>query len=90
MNKTDEYGPDNPRAWDPNHPTLKSKAAPHETAAVLRMHRAGYKGADIMKLFKLRGTKLMNQMQRALNDETVAAHQGRDIHDAKITVEKNK
>ncbi|QFP95549.1 hypothetical protein SEA_GAUGELDP_66 [Mycobacterium phage GaugeLDP] len=76
--------------WDPNDRLLKSTAAPHETAAVLRMHRAGWKGADIMKLFKLRGTKLMGQMQRALDDETRAAHAGREIHDAKITIEKNK
>ncbi|QXO13347.1 hypothetical protein SEA_TROOPER_70 [Mycobacterium phage Trooper] len=76
--------------WDPNHRLLRSTAAPHETAAVLRMHRAGYKGADIMKILKLRGTRLMKQMQKALDDETRAAHAGRDIHDAKITVEKNK
>ncbi|QDP44651.1 hypothetical protein SEA_NOTHINGSPECIAL_67 [Mycobacterium phage NothingSpecial] len=76
--------------WDPNHPLLRSTAAPHETAGVLRMHRAGYKGADIMKLLKLRGTRLMKQMQRALDEETRAAHQGRDIHDAKITTERNK
>ncbi|ASJ79781.1 hypothetical protein KIY85_gp69 [Mycobacterium phage Heffalump] len=76
--------------WDPNHPLLRSPAAPHETAAVLRMHRAGYKGAQIMKILKLRGTRLMSQMQKALDDETRAAHAGRDIHDAKITVERNK
>ncbi|AEL17891.1 hypothetical protein TRIXIE_69 [Mycobacterium phage Trixie] len=70
--------------WDPNHPMLKSTAAPHETAAVLRMHRAGYKGADIMKLFKLRGTRLMKQMQRALDEETRAANAGRPVHDAVI------
>ncbi|AMS00968.1 hypothetical protein SEA_LOSER_72 [Mycobacterium phage Loser] len=70
--------------WDPNHRLLKSTNAPHETAAVLRMHRAGYKGADIMKLLKLRGTRLMSQMQRALDAETRAAHAGRPIHDAKI------
>ncbi|AOT24989.1 hypothetical protein PBI_KALPINE_70 [Mycobacterium phage Kalpine] len=70
--------------WDPNHRLLKSTAAPHETAAVLRMHRAGFKGADIMKTFKLRGTRLMKQMQRALDEESRAAHAGRPIHDAVI------
>ncbi|ASR86521.1 hypothetical protein SEA_CHANGELING_69 [Mycobacterium phage Changeling] len=70
--------------WDPNHPSLKSPMAPHETAAVLRMHRHGYKGAEIMKVFKLRGTRLMKQMQRALDAETQAGHAGRPIHDAKI------
>ncbi|ASR86169.1 hypothetical protein SEA_BOBSWAGET_64 [Mycobacterium phage BobSwaget] len=76
--------------WDPNHRLLKSTAAPHETAAVLRMHRANWKGADIMKLFKLRGTKLMKQMQKALDDETRAAHAGRPIHDALINIPKEK
>jgi hypothetical protein len=84
------YSPSNPRDWDPNHPILQSTAAPHETAAILRMHRVGFKGADIMKMFKLRGTALMKQMQQALDDETRAAHAGRDIHDSKITIEKNK
>lgn len=70
--------------WDPNHRLLKSPIAPHETAAVLRMHRSGHKGSDIMKLFKLRGTTLMRQMQKALEDETRAGRAGRPIHDAKI------
>ncbi|AXH46805.1 helix-turn-helix DNA-binding domain protein [Mycobacterium phage Acolyte] len=71
-------------SWDPNHPSLKSPIAPHETAGVLRMHRAGYKGADIMKILKLRGTRLMSQMQRALDEETRAGHAGRPIHDGLI------
>ncbi|AHJ86433.1 hypothetical protein 40AC_70 [Mycobacterium phage 40AC] len=70
--------------WDPNHPLLRSPLAPHETAAVLRMHRAGHKGAKIMSILKLRGTALMKQMEKALADETSAAAQGRKIHDAKI------
>lgn len=74
--------------WDPNHPSLRSPIAPHETACVLRMHRAGYKGRATMKILKLRGTRLMNQMQRALDAETHAARAGRPIHDALIDPKK--
>lgn len=70
--------------WDPNHRLLKSTAAPHETAAVLRMQRAGWKGADMLKLFKVRSQNLVRQMQRALNAETEAGHAGRPIHDARV------
>jgi hypothetical protein len=84
MTKPDEHGPTNPREWDPNHQLLKSPQAPHETAGFLRMHRAGYKGADIMKMFKLRGTQMQRQMQKALDDETQASDRRRDIHDALI------
>ena len=58
--------------WNPNHPLLKSTAAPHETAAVLRMQRAGYGGSAIMRIL------------RAVDDETIASRAGRPIHDAKI------
>ncbi|AAC18509.1 hypothetical protein SEA_LAKES_74 [Mycobacterium phage Lakes] len=70
--------------WDPNDPKLKSPYAPHETAAVLRMHRVGFKGAHTMKLLKLRGTQLMNQIQRAMDAEQAAHRAGRPIHDAGV------
>ncbi|AFI24981.1 hypothetical protein [Mycobacterium phage SWU1] len=54
------------------------------------MHRAGYKGRATMKILKLRGTRLMNQMQRALDAETHAARAGRPIHDALIDPKKVK
>ncbi|QGJ94835.1 hypothetical protein SEA_BLINN1_75 [Mycobacterium phage Blinn1] len=70
--------------WNPNDPILKSPYAPHETGGVLRIHRSGYRGSQVMKILKLRGTKLMKQMQKALDDETRASAQGRPIHDAAI------
>ncbi|QJD52536.1 hypothetical protein PBI_AN9_74 [Mycobacterium phage AN9] len=79
-----KYGPDNPREWDPNDPKLKSPYAPHETAAVLRMNRAGFKGAHTMKLLRLRGTQLMNQIQRAMDVEQAAHRARRPIHDARV------
>ncbi|AEJ93363.1 hypothetical protein SEA_KIPPER29_71 [Mycobacterium phage Kipper29] len=76
--------------WNPDDKILKSPLAPHESAAVLRMHRAGHKGADTLKILKVRATKLMKQMQRALDEETRAAHAGRPIHDAKIDPKRAK
>ncbi|BBX09461.1 hypothetical protein [Mycolicibacterium aichiense] len=73
-----------PRDWDPNHPMLRSPLAPHETAGVLRVHRAGFKGPDILKLLKMRATRLSRELERAISAEQEAAHQGRKIHDAKI------
>lgn len=81
---TAEYGPDNPRDWDANHPSLRDPRAPHETSGVLRMHRAGKSGADIMIALKLKGTALMRMMQRAMDDETAAERDGRQIHDAGV------
>ena len=70
--------------WNPNHPLLKSTAAPHETAAVLRMQRAGYGGSAIMRILRVKGTVLMREIKRAVDDETIASRAGRPIHDAKI------
>jgi hypothetical protein len=79
-----EYGPDNPRDWFPDHPGLTATDAPHETAGVLRIRRTGRPGSEIMKLLKLRGTALMNQMQKAMDDENRAARAGRPIFDSQF------
>lgn len=83
MNAVEDFGPENPRDWDVSHPSLSSPA-PHETSGVLRMHRSGKKGADIMVALKMRGTELMSSLQKAIDDETAAAKAGRPIHDALI------
>ncbi|QGJ88825.1 hypothetical protein SEA_YECEY3_74 [Mycobacterium phage Yecey3] len=77
--KTDEYGPENPRAWDPNHPLLQSRGAPHETAGVMRAHRAGYKGNELVKLLKMKPMTLTSALSKAMDDENTAARQSRDI-----------
>ncbi|AMQ66905.1 hypothetical protein PBI_MCFLY_71 [Mycobacterium phage McFly] len=76
--------------WNPNDPILKSPYAPHETGGVLRIHRSGYKGAQVMKILKLRGTKVHHQMQKALDAETRATTQGRAIYDAAIDPKRAK
>lgn len=77
-----EYGPDNPRDWNPNHPSLTATDAPHETAAVMRIHRTGRPASEMMKLLKLRGAALTSQMQKAIDDEVRAARAGRPIFDS--------
>ncbi|ASZ75236.1 hypothetical protein PBI_MISSWHITE_70 [Mycobacterium phage MissWhite] len=90
MSDLDSHRKEDMTDWDPDHPMLKSPLAPHEAAGVLRMRRNGYKGAQIMKLLKLRGTRLMNQMQRAMDAEQVAHRAGRPIHDARIDPKRVK
>ncbi|UJD21169.1 hypothetical protein SEA_SORORFAGO_72 [Mycobacterium phage SororFago] len=82
MTKTDEHGPDNPRAWDPNHPLLKSTGAPHETNGVMRAHRAGRTGKELVQILKLKPLALSKALSRAMDEENEAAKRGRDIHDA--------
>ena len=78
----EQYGPDNPRDWDPNHKSLLSPMAPHETAGVLRVHRAGYKGSELIKVLNMRGTQMMNALRRAMDCEGIASSRGVPIHDA--------
>ncbi|ASR77176.1 helix-turn-helix DNA binding domain protein [Mycobacterium phage MyraDee] len=75
--------------FDPNSPQerealLDLSNAPHETAAVMRMHRAGWKGRQIAETLNYRGTQLMRALQHALDQETYAHGDRRPIHDALI------
>jgi len=85
MDKTLDGTPEEPRDWDPNHPMLKSPLAPHETAGVLRMQRAGWPGKQIAKLLNLGGIALMESIQAGIDAEGEANRLGRPIHDAVIT-----
>ncbi|AOT25424.1 helix-turn-helix DNA binding domain protein [Mycobacterium phage BabyRay] len=82
---TNRPGPNNPRDWDPNHPSLKSPLAPHETGAVLRAQRAGFSGQWITKNFGLRPSTLMTQMRKEMDYETKAHTQGRPIYDGQTS-----
>ncbi|AXH48840.1 hypothetical protein SEA_STEAMY_66 [Mycobacterium phage Steamy] len=83
-NRMAKHCPDNPREWDPNHLTLSSPLAPHETSGLLRMHRAGHSGEQIMKTLKVRAADFTRQFSKALDAEQAAHDQGRPIYDAKI------
>ncbi|QFG04643.1 hypothetical protein PBI_KEZIACHARLES14_69 [Mycobacterium phage Keziacharles14] len=74
------YSPENPRPWDPNHPLLKSGGAPHETNGVMRVHRAGFSGKFIMKVFKMGARSVSKSLEKAMEEEQIAARQRRDIH----------
>lgn len=71
-------------------PILKSPLAPHETAGVLRAHRAGHQGSKLMKMLNLRGMRLMNEMKKAMDAESEAGKAGRPIYDALINIPKEK
>lgn len=73
---------DEPNEWNPDHPILKSPLAPHETAGVLRMDRAGWPAAIILKTVGTNGSKLMHAFLEGRRQENTAKQQGRDIHDA--------
>lgn len=83
MNKSEEFGPEDPRPWDLSHPSLGSPS-PHETAGVMRIHRTGKSGADLMVTLRMKGTALMKELQKAMNEEDAANKAGRPIHDAGI------
>ncbi|QJD52196.1 hypothetical protein PBI_JF4_65 [Mycobacterium phage JF4] len=82
---TNRPGPNNPGDWDPNHPSLQSPLAPHETGAVLRAHRAGFSGAWIAKNYGMRPPAVMAAMRSQMDDETKAHTQGRPIYDGEST-----
>lgn len=56
-------------------------ATAHETAAVLRMHRAGMHESRIRKLLGMSKTQLMHELRIALEDETAAFELGQPIQD---------
>ncbi|EHB47627.1 hypothetical protein MycrhDRAFT_5753 [Mycolicibacterium rhodesiae JS60] len=83
----DRYNPDNPRPWDPNHVSLRSSIAPHESGGVLRVPRTGRRGAALLKVFpSIPATRLMKQLQKDVDDEASAGRAHRPIHDALITL----
>lgn len=81
MPQLEQYGPDNPRPWDPNDVRLKSKYAPHETGGVLRMQRVGFTGSEMTKMFRVSPAKLMSDIRNQLNAEDDASKRNKPIHD---------
>jgi hypothetical protein len=73
---------------DPTHEQERSqltpKAAPHETAAVLRMHRAGFTSAQTCTTLDITRYELIHEMKLALDLEGTAGLLGLPIHDARV------
>lgn len=96
-NPFNPYGPQRPKQ-PPAHvtpvdeldsPAERAKldsqdAAPHETAAVLRMHRAGFTGAQTGKMLGMYPRELVDRIRIAIDEELEAHRQGRPIHDPKV------
>jgi hypothetical protein len=74
----------NKKDWSPDDPVLASPHAPHEVAAVLRMQRAGWPGAELMQVLGLRASKLMWALSASREEEEQASRANRPIHDARI------
>lgn len=88
---TPDYTPD--PYWD--RPTeshfhdlgdLDPATAPaHETAAVLRMQRSGWKGPQIADYLGISSLSLVDQMSKALEGETIATQDlGQAIYDTSV------
>lgn len=79
MDSIQGFGPDNPRPWDPNHPSLKSHLAPHETRATLRLKQAGWPGGEMHRVLKMTATKLIGSLREGMDEESNARASGRQI-----------
>lgn len=75
---------------DPNDPSLTDPSAPHEVAGVLRMHRAGLSARDIKKTLKypIIGTRIVDELNTAIHQETEADHAGRSIYDGEVSAKQ--
>ena len=70
--------------WSTKDPSLLRGDAPHETRAVMRLHRAGWPGMEVTRLLKIRPTQLMHQLQLSLQEEGAAHREKRVIYDALV------
>jgi hypothetical protein len=76
--------------WNPNDPALTAEKAPHETAGLLRWHRANVPPKEIMSMLRLRGTKLIASLERAHLQELEAERRGLEIHSAVMPEEEDE
>lgn len=76
---TPSYGPENPRPWDPNDPTLTATTGViHEAGGVLRASKT-YKGETLLKLLNKSQHKVVLEMARDQEQERVAVAAGRTV-----------
>jgi hypothetical protein len=61
--------------------SITDHRAPHETAAVLRMHRAGFSAPQICGLLKMSKHQLIHELNLAIDEEVDAHKAGLPIHD---------
>lgn len=68
------------KEWSPDDPVLESPHGPHEVAAVLRMHRAGWPAPRIADTFGMRGSRLINALSKGLYEAQQAERANRPVH----------
>lgn len=76
--------------WElPNDPMLGSAEwAPHETAGVMRMVRAGIRGTAVAETLGAKQADVVESLENCIGDEKAAAYIGVPIHDAILTHQK--
>lgn len=81
----DPYEPiKKPMEFDTGDPTLRDDTSAHETAAVLRLQRAGWPGPVIMRTLGVSLAYVMNNIAIASSDEAEAKRLGRPVHCATV------
>ena len=82
------YGPDNPRNWTTDHPTLMSPlvpsrlpGVPHETAGMVRAAMGGNSKDILMSVFKLTPNRLRYIQEQGLGVRQRAERLGHPIHE---------
>lgn len=73
-----------PPEFDADDPEVNDAKSPHETAGILRMHRARWPARRVMEMFKIEEDTLLSLMRIAVADEQAARNAGRPVHDALI------
>ena len=72
------------KEWSPDDPILISPHAPHEVAGVLRMQQSGWPAPKIAKELGMRGSRLINEITKALYEARYAAKANRPVYDQTI------
>ena len=78
------HNPDNPRNWTTDDELLTSPYAPHETAAVLRVHRNGHPVGRIASMLRISPAKIQGELLRGMDQEGKAAAEGLTIYDGSV------
>lgn len=60
-----------------------AEPGPYETAGLLRAYR-GVPPPQLLKMFRMRGTRMMKLLQKARFEELKAEEAGLEIHDERI------
>lgn len=69
-----------PTEWSMDDPALEAKDAPYEATAARRMHKNGWPAGELRKALNLRGSTLIDLLQKLAKEEHDVARSWRKIH----------